>query len=382
MSAKTENFYFNSELILYTPSKCSLPIHALTLSFSKENNILRECRISFEVNLQLYRRIDKEALFNLKPELRASLLNGDFQPELNIEIHATLQPDLLSSLTEYTKPNAAVAYLQNLCQEQPENPLLLSESWYALYVKQKRGSEETGYCTFWSYVNPSIIVQENLSKEQINEAMVDFFQDWFDANLSGITQEYYCESFEEITKSFEEFVDTTLMAIPEKNSEISEKVPSPDEKLADVANEVLYCNSIFEEMSKFFTQDGWQYTKIKGEPILHLIFSGENAQWNCYAKAREKQQQMVFYSICPVKVPENKRLAMAEFITKANFDTIVGNFEMDFNDGEIRCKTSIHVEGDRLSFALIKNLVYANVSMMDEYVPLFLSAIDGGVEAL
>jgi hypothetical protein len=369
MSAKTENFYFNSELILYTPSKSLLPIHALTLSFCKENGILRECRISFEVSLELYRCIDKEALFNLKPELRASLLNGDFEPELNIEIHATLQPNLLSSLAEYTKPSAAIAYLQSLYQEQPENPLFLSENWYALYVKQKLESGETGYCTFWSYVNPSTIVQENLSSEQINEAMVDFFQDWFDANLSGITQEYYCQTFEEITKSFEEFIDTTIKSIPETTYNISPKFPN-------VGNEAISRNTIFEQIAKFFTQDGWQYTKMKGEPVLHLMFSGENAQWNCYAKAREKQQQMVFYSICPVKVPENKRLAMAEFITKINFGTIVGNFEMDFNNGEISCKTSIHVEGDRLSFALIKNLVYGNVSMMDEYVPLFLSAID------
>jgi hypothetical protein len=382
MSAKTENFYFNSELILYTPSKSPLAIDSLTLSFTKEKNTLRECRISFQVNLELYRHIDKEALFHLKPELRASLLNGDFQPELNIEIQATLQPDLLSFLEEYTKPNAAVAYLEKLCQEQPENPLLLSESWYALYVKQKLESGETGYCTFWSYVNPSVIVQENLSKQQINEAMVDFFQDWFDANLSGITQEYYCQSFEEITKSFEEFVDTTLKSIPEKTSNISAKLSNLDEKLTNVANEVISRNPIFEQIAKFFTQDGWQYTKMKGEPVLHLMFQGENAQWNCYAKAREKQQQMVFYSICPVKVPENKRLAMAELITKTNFGTIVGNFQMDFNDGEISCRTSIHVEGDRLSFALIKNLVYGNVSMMDEYLPLFLSVIDGGVNPL
>jgi hypothetical protein len=37
---------------------------------------------------------------HLKPELRGSFSNGDFQPEANIEIEATLQPELLSSLTE------------------------------------------------------------------------------------------------------------------------------------------------------------------------------------------------------------------------------------------------------------------------------------------
>lgn len=54
---------------------------------------------------------------------------------------------------------------------------------------------------------------------------------------------------------------------------------------------------------------------------------------------------------------------------------MIGNFELDFADGEIRYKISIDVEGDRLSAALIQRLVYANVSMMDEYLPGILSVI-------
>ncbi len=50
-------------------------------------------------------------------------------------------------------------------------------------------------------------------------------------------------------------------------------------------------------------------------------------------------------------------MAVAEFITRANFGIVIGNFEIDFSDGEIRYKTSIDVEGDRPSFALIKRLV-------------------------
>ncbi len=58
---------------------------------------------------------------------------------------------------------------------------------------------------------------------------------------------------------------------------------------------------------------------------------------------------------------------------------IVGNFELDFTDGEISYKTSIDVEGDRLSFALIQRVVYANVTMMDEYLPGMMSVIYGNV---
>lgn len=57
----------------------------------------------------------------------------------------------------------------------------------------------------------------------------------------------------------------------------------------------------------------------------------------------------------------------------------IGNFELDFNDGEIRYKTSIDVEGDALTHALTKRLVYTNVMMMDEYLPGIQAVIEAGV---
>jgi hypothetical protein len=87
----------------------------------------------------------------------------------------------------------------------------------------------------------------------------------------------------------------------------------------------------------------------------------------------------VFYSVCPLAAPESKRTAIAEFIARANYGMLIGNFELDFTDGEIRYKTSIDVQGDFLSFELIKQLVYANVTMMDEYLPGIMSVIDSDV---
>jgi hypothetical protein len=110
-----------------------------------------------------------------------------------------------------------------------------------------------------------------------------------------------------------------------------------------------------------------------------MAFQSENGKWNCYAKARVEQEQFVFYSICPSLAPENKRLAIAEFLSRANSGIIIGNFELDFASGEIRYKTSIDVEGDRLSSALLKQLVYANVMMMDEYLPGIMSVMYGNV---
>ncbi|HLP89280.1 MAG TPA: YbjN domain-containing protein [Nostocaceae cyanobacterium] len=136
---------------------------------------------------------------------------------------------------------------------------------------------------------------------------------------------------------------------------------------------------IFEEVVNFFKNDNWPFVQMEDQPILQTNFQGENGQWSCFARVRLEQEQFIFYSVCPVNVPENKRLAMAEFLTRANSDVVIGNFEMDFDDGEIRYKTSIDVEGERLTFGLIKQLIYPNVMIMDEYLPGIMAVIYGNI---
>ncbi|MBW4457888.1 MAG: YbjN domain-containing protein [Nostoc indistinguendum CM1-VF10] len=47
----------------------------------------------------------------------------------------------------------------------------------------------------------------------------------------------------------------------------------------------------------------------------------------------------------------------------------------------MKYKTSIKIEGDRLRSALIQRVVYANVTMMDEYLSGILSVIYGNLSA-
>ena len=91
-------------------------------------------------------------------------------------------------------------------------------------------------------------------------------------------------------------------------------------------------------------------------------------------------EQLLFYVMMPFKIPEEARNTIAEFITRANYGLRVGNFEMDFTDGEIRYKTSIDVEGDHLSSALVKPLVYTNVTIMDKYLPGIIAVVDKGIK--
>jgi hypothetical protein len=137
--------------------------------------------------------------------------------------------------------------------------------------------------------------------------------------------------------------------------------------------------SITDAMVRFFAEDEWAFYRNEGEPILQMGFKGKSGNWTCYAHALDEARRFIFLSVMETSIPEDKRQAVAEFLTRANYALFLGGFEMDFSDGEVRYKTSIAVEDGKLSQAMIKTMVYTNVLSMDRYLPGILSVIYGGI---
>lgn len=388
MNIKHEQSYVLNELKFYDRTQTPLIVHAVAVTLIKQAEVLTELQIRFHINHRVYKQIEQEAFFNLKPELRGSPSAGNFQPEPAVETAVTLQPDLLTHLADHAaNPEQTATYLQTLTHKQPDHPLLFTEHWYALQVNQRQPSGETGYRTFWSYVSLSSLLAEGSSSEQLSEGLLAFFLDWAKTNLPETQQDVIATTFKEKTSEFAVEADSSPVStlIQRMLADAFEKTLNAFDLNSEVAPFTMPSSSpikgqIFEKMLHFFSQDDWAFATTPGETTLRLAFQGKSAQWTCYAQAREQQQQFVFYSICPLKVPETKNLAIAEFIARANFGMIIGNFELDFTDGEIRYKTSINVEGANLTFPQIKRLVYANVTMMDQYLPGIMSVLDGDVE--
>jgi hypothetical protein len=216
-------------------------------------------------------------------------------------------------------------------------------------------------------------------REQMNSSdhvNLNVLEDTF-SQIASSFEEWLDTAFEESDRAITEAIDEAMDTV----DELLDTITEADEEFTDQEHQTIY-----QAMIDFFTEDDWSFTKLHGELTLQLAFQGKTDRFFCFAKAREEQQQFVFYSVCPVKVPKSKRRAIAEFLTRANFGTIIGNFELDLADGEIRYKTSIDVMDDspagerrsnRLSAALIKRLVYLNVLMMDDYLPGIRAVLNG-----
>ena len=133
----------------------------------------------------------------------------------------------------------------------------------------------------------------------------------------------------------------------------------------------------FATLGQFLNDDSWHPQQLEDKTIFRVYYSGDNGDLRCYAQIRVDLEQFIFYVVAPVKAPEEVRSSVAEYITRANYGLRIGNFEMDFDDGEIRCKSSVDFEESILDTNLIKNIIYPAVHTMDYYLPGLLSVMYG-----
>lgn len=405
----------HTPLTLLTPSGTSFTIQAIEVTVIQSEGETHECHLSFQVTLDQYQRITTDNLFHLKPELLSPIANGDLQPDVVIEMTATLQPQLLPSLTQQaTASNAIIDYLAQLSQPlaeqsmEPEHssptngtdatpetpiaetttngptvavPLLQTDSWFTLSVKQQQPSGEIQYRTLWSYLSPAALAQEVTSDGQISTAMGDLFQE-----LALHDEAAIAEAFDDLFQGLGSWVDDQLSSTEETFSTLADEISqafeswlTPDSTLESSPRPSK--QPIYRAMLTFFSDDDWAFTKLRGESTLQLAFQGEHGQWTCYAVARDDQAQFLFYSIYPTTVPADYRGAIAEYLARANYGLVQGNFEFDFDSGEIRYKTNLDITHLSINTQVIQQLVYANVTIMDHYLPGILAVLEHGTDA-
>jgi hypothetical protein len=134
----------------------------------------------------------------------------------------------------------------------------------------------------------------------------------------------------------------------------------------------------FDLLSSFLDEDEWFPRRIDGKYAYSMSYSGKNGDLRCYAIIRVDLEEFLFYAVAPVKVPEKVHLAMSEYLTRANYGLRIGNFELDYSDGEVRYKSSLDFEGQILTQQLIRNAIYPAVHTMDRYLTGLLRVSYGG----
>jgi hypothetical protein len=120
-------------------------------------------------------------------------------------------------------------------------------------------------------------------------------------------------------------------------------------------------------------QRHFRFAQYRDTPAVMFPYYSSTAIHTCIVDILPDRPFLrCFLHIC-CRAPEERRPAAAELITRINYGLRLGNFEMDFADGEIRYRAGIDVAGGELTAEMVDAVIGATVGTVDRYFPAIMS---------
>ncbi len=138
--------------------------------------------------------------------------------------------------------------------------------------------------------------------------------------------------------------------------------------------------SLQQSIKDYLDAQNWHYNWDEEDRYFSMGMNlKEVDSCRVYIQMRE-DDGFTIYSVLPMKVSEEKRSAAAEYITRANYGLILGCFELDYEDGEVRYKVTTCCGDIKLAEGPMDRIINTGFAMLDRYGKGLLSVMYGNVE--
>jgi hypothetical protein len=126
----------------------------------------------------------------------------------------------------------------------------------------------------------------------------------------------------------------------------------------------------------------YRLIREEDEAIVYNLGIGlEHSKVDCFVDIRPVEEILLIYVVSMMKVPELRRRQMAEYITRANYNLKLGNFELDFKDGELRYKCTLLYDSTfPQSDAIVGKNFMAAVNTMERYLAGAMAVSFGNID--
>ncbi|MFK7762183.1 MAG: YbjN domain-containing protein [Roseobacter sp.] len=130
----------------------------------------------------------------------------------------------------------------------------------------------------------------------------------------------------------------------------------------------------------YFARDNWQVQQHEAEPYIRFEYGNEDGSWVCLIWHIEDDAQILIYSILSVQVPVARRADVAEFIVRANYGRALGCFELNYDTGETRYRTSVDFGAGDITPAPFVPALKTNLLCFGDHLKALEDVIAGRVD--
>ncbi len=122
---------------------------------------------------------------------------------------------------------------------------------------------------------------------------------------------------------------------------------------------------MFQQVINFLNSNNWQYVELQSNQTITFGIAGENGNFKCIADTIKDENRFIFFAIYPTEIPNDKRNVMSELITRLNFGRFLGNFEMNYDSGELRYRVSLYHGTLLPNEDMVREMIFTSIVSMD-----------------
>ena len=138
----------------------------------------------------------------------------------------------------------------------------------------------------------------------------------------------------------------------------------------------------FEALRIVLAQMGWDTEPDEQQYSFFIDFGPPYVPISdAIAAVTADAEAFLFYVNFGVLAPLDRRNEVAQFLVRANWALSIGNFEMDYNDGHLRFKSSVNIRDVELTETLIRNAVLCAMHAVEAYANALVSVARGSINA-
>jgi len=118
-----------------------------------------------------------------------------------------------------------------------------------------------------------------------------------------------------------------------------------------------------------FREAGWAHEVVKGMEVIEVMFEAYHGKVPVHVQSFGEAHILAVVANSTTVVPTTHRTRAAELIMRTNKELNLGNFEMDWDGGQVMFRLSNVFPKHRYDSQIIQSLVHNAIAEMDRLTP-------------
>jgi len=134
-------------------------------------------------------------------------------------------------------------------------------------------------------------------------------------------------------------------------------------------------SGLYQTIAGYMDRAERPYQCLAEDGLMITEIEGAEGPWRVFIQVTDDEElhRVAIHGHLPTRIPACNGQKVAELLTRINYELIIGNFELNLNDGHALFKTSLDLADGKLTRAMFERMYELNARAMKDYSQQIMS---------